>query len=122
MKGPVGLFVAHRLISAVAVRFRTSLLRRLSGSVALPLVGMCLVLAACSNPIAEKCERVCNRMVGCSVRQGMASSPEVERRLQASCLDGCARFQAEVFSCNDENPDSCEGLGMCMMSTGVMNE
>lgn len=85
----------------------------------------------CSNPVAEKCDAVCDRMVSCSLGQGgqnvhgreaFLATTSAMRQMHASCQDGCTRFQEDVFACHDENRDSCSGFGNCMMSTGVFED
>jgi Cys-rich protein (TIGR04453 family) len=74
----------------------------------------------CKDPVEEKCTQACGFFVRCTEEaQKMKIEGELLKSATIQCIDGCTRFQSQILTCYDAEPNSCNGMAECMKQSGL---
>lgn len=79
-----------------------------------------ILISGCTDPVETKCENACKFFIKCTeeVNKIKITGPELNSGV-IHCMKGCTRYQSEILNCYAEEPDSCQGMGECMMQSGL---
>jgi Cys-rich protein (TIGR04453 family) len=86
----------------------------------LPLVLVLFFSYNCKDPVEEKCTQACGFFVRCTEEaQKMKIEGELLKSATIQCIDGCTRFQSQILTCYNAEPNSCNGMAECMKQSGL---